>query len=164
MVSAMVAIRVGSSSAFRRSKKAAISASNAATTAATRSIRASTVSGVLLHLGVERGLATGDALLGLLADPGDLRLGPVADGGHVVVRLAAEGGGLVGGAGVDLLDDALGVEVEAGHRLRPGVLGGGLHGAAELGHELGRAARRLPGVELGLGRDARPGRDARRRT
>ena len=95
--------------------------------------------GVLLHLAVEAALARGDAALGLLADPGDLGLRPLADRGDVVVGAAAQVGRLVGGTGVDGFDDALRLDLEAGHGLAAGGLGGGLHRAAQVGHELGGA-------------------------
>ena len=94
MVSAIVAMRVGSSSASRRSKNVGHPASNAATVAVTRSTRASMTLRVGLDLAVERGLARGDPCLGLFADPGDLGLRPFADGGDVVVGVAAQVGGL----------------------------------------------------------------------
>ena len=91
---------------------------------------------MLIHLAIERGLAQGDACLGLLADPRDLGLRPFAHGGDVVVRVAAEFGGFHRGCGMDLFDDGLGVGAEAGHGLVARGLDGGLHGAAQLGHEL----------------------------
>ena len=93
-----------------------------------------------LHLGIEPGLARGDARLGLFADARDLGLRPLADRGHVVVGLAAQVGHFAGRAGVDLFDDGLGLDLEARHRLVPRMLRRRLHRAAQLGHELRRAA------------------------
>ena len=84
----------------------------------------------------------GDALVGLLADPGDLGLRPLADRGDVVVGLLAQLGRLVGGAGVDALDVGLGLGGEALERVGARGLGRGLHGLGQVGHELvGLAAR-----------------------
>ncbi len=113
---------------------------------------------VLLHLALEPGLAGGDPTLRLLADARNFGLGPLADGSDVVVRLPAQGSSLVGGAGLDLLDHALGLGLEPRHQLGSRGFGRDLHRTAELGHELGGLAGRLglrvPGstvVELGGG-------------
>jgi hypothetical protein len=89
-----------------------------------------------VDLALEAGLAMGDALVGLFADPGDLGLGPLADGGDVVVGLLAQLAGLDRGRCVDVLDVALGVGGEARERVGLRRLGRALHGLGEIGHEL----------------------------
>ena len=83
--SAIVANWVGSSSARRRSKNVAMSASNPATVAWTASISRSITAACCSTSRLETGLALADLAFGLFADPGDLGLGPLADRGDVVV-------------------------------------------------------------------------------
>ena len=140
--SAIVAKWVGSSSARRRSKNAAISSSNPATRPWT---------GLDLALDHRRRAARSRSRggpcasvifgLGLLADPGDLGLRPLADRGDVVVGRAAEVGGLGRRAAVDLLDVGLRVGLELAQVRVPRLLGGGLHRLREVGEELARLPR-----------------------
>ena len=141
MVSAIVAMRVGSSSASSRSKKAAIFVSNAETVAPTRSTRVSIVapwasispSRAVLRFPIRASVSSRTRAISAFDHS--------RTAGDVIVGMTPQRGDLLGGGVVDLLDDGLRVGGEASHRLVARGLGGDLHRAAEIGHELRRATR-----------------------
>ena len=144
--SAIAAKRVGSSSAKRRSKKAAISASKAATRALDPLDPPLDRAGVRPRAPRSRSALRSEMrLVGLLADPGDLGLRPVADARDVVIGHACA-------ARPPLRRRrhgwprraALASALNRSSGLVAGGLRGGLHGAGQVGHELvGLLARGL---------------------
>ncbi len=141
MVSAIVAMRVGSSSASSSLEERGhlrLECRDGRPDAFDACVDRG---GMGLDLAVESGLALRDPRLGLFADAGDLCLRPFADGRDVIVGMTPQRGDLLGRGVVDLLDDGLRVGGEASHRLVARGLGGDLHRAAEIGHELRRATR-----------------------
>ncbi len=144
--SAIVAKRVGSSSASRRSKKAAISASNPATVPWTVSISRS-MTAAWCSISVSRRALRSVIFCSVSSRiAGDLGLRPLADRGDVVVGVPAKIGGLGRGPAVDRLDVGLRVGLELAQRPTACVLRGGLHRLRQVGEELVRLlAGRLDG-------------------
>ena len=142
IVSAIVAIRVGSCSARRRSKNSSISAWNASTVAPTRWTRVSTTAACASISPSSACLRAAIRASVSFADPRDLGLGPIADDRDVVVGSASEVRCLDLRGGLDLLDRGLRIGDEPGDRLVSRALGGGLHRPTQVGHELCRPASR----------------------